>query len=102
MTTGKDKAAPLLDELQSLKSVLSDDHDPIPVLKDVIDSPSQAPASQDQPAAPAGGDDDHSREIFIQRLIDDMLPDIEAQLRRRLLLLNSDVLRRWYQQSQQD
>ncbi len=43
-------------------------------------------------------DDDFEREIFIQDLIDSMMPGIEAELRKRLLNLDRDVLERWYQQ----
>ncbi|MGB1544440.1 hypothetical protein [Spongiibacter sp. UBA1325] len=110
MSHTNDEQLPLLDELQSLKTVLSDTGDDIPVLNDIIHTPDTEPAeasdSAEQTASNssdwlAGGDDDHSREIFLQELIDDMLPDIEAELRRRLLKLDGDVLERWYQQSRQ-
>ena len=110
MSHTKDEQLPLLDELQSLKTVLSDTGDDIPVLNDIIHTPDTEPAeasdSAEQTASNssdwlADGDDDHSREIFLQELIDDMLPDIEAELRRRLLKLDGDVLERWYQQSRQ-
>ncbi|MAK44923.1 MAG: hypothetical protein ACPH56_08125 [Spongiibacter marinus] len=110
MSHTNDEQLPLLDELQSLKTVLSDTGDDIPVLNDIIHTPDTEPAEASDNAEQtarnsndglAGGDDDHSREIFLQELIDDMLPDIEAELRRRLLKLDGDVLERWYQQSRQ-
>ncbi|MEE2652935.1 MAG: hypothetical protein VYE54_09430 [Pseudomonadota bacterium] len=110
MSHTNDEQLPLLDELQSLKTVLSDTGDDIPVLNDIIHTPDTEPAEASDSAEHtasnnsdwlAGGDDDHSREIFLQELIDDMLPDIEAELRRRLLKLDGDVLERWYQQSRQ-
>lgn len=110
MSHSNDEQLPLLDELQSLKTVLSDTGDDIPVLNDIIHTadpePAEAPDNTEQTASNtsdwlAGDDDDHSREIFLQELIDDMLPDIEAELRRRLLKLDGDVLERWYQQSRQ-
>ena len=110
MSHSNEEQLPLLDELQSLKTVLSDTGDDIPVLNDIIHNPDTEPAEASDNAEQtasntsdwlAGGDDDHSREIFLQELIDDMLPDIEAELRRRLLKLDGDVLERWYQQSRQ-
>lgn len=110
MSHSNEEQLPLLDELQSLKTVLSDTGDDIPVLNDIIHTPDNEPAEASDKAEQtasntsdwlAGGDDDHSREIFLQELIDDMLPDIEAELRRRLLKLDGDVLERWYQQSRQ-
>ena len=104
MTHSNNDQSPLLNELQSLKSVLSSDTDDIPVLNDII-HPNPEPPAAHQPSTstssnwPSGSDDDHSREIFLQELIDDMLPDIEVELRRRLLKLNGEVLERWYQQS---
>ncbi|WP_051171089.1 hypothetical protein [Spongiibacter marinus] len=110
MSHSNEEQLPLLDELQSLKTVLSDTGDDIPVLNDIIHTPDTEPAEASDNAEQtasntsdwlAGGDDDHSREIFLQELIDDMLPDIEAELRRRLRKLDGDVLERWYQQSRQ-
>ncbi len=93
-------ASPLLDDLEELQQVLGDTlgNVEIPVLEDII-KPSPNNIANSTDAWPSGSEDDHSREIFLQELIDDMLPDIEAELRRRLLKLDSELLERWYQQS---
>ncbi len=103
------KSRPLLDELQELQNVLGDAPSAadIPVLDDIIEpSPKQCEhqATGETTASPqvlhAGdADNDHSRDIFLQELIDDMLPDIEAELRRRLLKIDRELLERWHQQS---
>lgn len=121
--SGSTRHSPLLSDLEDLKKSLTDDTDRlqhIPVLDDILEP---SPTFQADPAAPSladsgvrysdtpadaeetarehhyPGDDDHSREVFIQALIDDLLPDIEAELRRRLLKLDSEILARWHQQS---
>ena len=122
----KDKA-PFLGELEALQAVLLDtagiDPASIPLLDDIIeDGPVQYPRNSEQhdeirfgddeeeanPRATAEyqlyntptHDDDFERELFIQDLIDTMMPGIEAELRKRLLNLNQDILDRWHQQSQ--
>lgn len=52
-----------------------------------------APASQ-----PYRDSDNFDREIFLQEVIDAMMPEIEAELRRRMLALDEEILYRWYQQ----
>jgi hypothetical protein len=42
------------------------------------------------------GDDE--REIFMQDVIDSMMPEIEAELRKRLLSLDDVILKRWHSQ----
>lgn len=105
--------SPLLSELEALQGLLNDaPADAIPVLNDIIEpSPRQPlpreeqlspPLSEDQPPAATTAewrDDDHSRELFLQELIDDLLPQIEAELRQRLLKLDRHVLEQWYHQS---
>lgn len=119
--SGKPRHTPLLNDLEELKNVLGDEAEKmrhIPVLEDILEpSPTFKPATDcssndradDLKSAPLAeddippishrDDDDYSREVFIQALIDDLLPDIEAELRRRLLKLDSQILARWHQQS---
>ena len=47
-------------------------------------------------------DGNYEREIFMQEVIDSMMPEIEAQLRRRLLSLDETILERWYSQLRHD
>jgi hypothetical protein len=44
------------------------------------------------------GDDDYGREIFMQEVIDSMMPEIETELRKRLLSLDNVILQRWHSQ----
>lgn len=101
---------PLLSELEALQTLLKEqsDHDDIPVLDDILEpSPQLAErfgeALDDEietKESPADWDEnDHSREVFLQALIDDLLPQIEAELRQRLLKLDQQLLEQWYQQS---
>ena len=101
---------PLLSELEALQTLLKEQsaHDDIPVLDDIIEpsprlveTPNEIPAHEDETEErPAGWDEnDHSREVFLQTLIDDLLPQIEAELRQRLLKLDQQLLEQWYQQS---
>ena len=47
-------------------------------------------------------DGNYEREIFMQEVIDSMMPQIEAQLRKRLLSLDETILERWYSQLRHD
>ena len=47
-------------------------------------------------------DGNYEREIFMQEVIDSMMPEIEAQLRKRLLNLDESILERWYSQLRHD
>ena len=101
------RAAPLLSELEALKDSL--DHQPdidpqaIPVLDDIIEpSPHLRPPETAQRERPGNEETGHEREVFIQSLIDDMMPELEAALRRRLLELDKPELERLYRQSQQE
>ncbi|GAB3378969.1 hypothetical protein NCG89_15395 [Spongiibacter taiwanensis] len=115
------KRAELLDELKALQATLHLENrlDPskIPLLEEVIEEEVEtiadiAPVSAPQDAAPnsppshsatASGQpyresDNFDREIFLQQVIDAMMPEIEAELRRRMLALDEEILYRWYQQ----
>lgn len=104
--SGRHDTAPLLSELEAIKASLDRhrDLDPahIPVLDDIIEpSPRLHPTPSKPPQRPGTEETGYEREIFIQSLIDDMLPDIEAALRRRLLAMDKQELERLYRQSQQ-
>lgn len=43
-------------------------------------------------------DGNYEREIFMQEVIDSMMPEIESELRMRLLSLDERILERWYAQ----
>ncbi|WP_373087048.1 hypothetical protein [Zhongshania sp.] len=117
--------APLLGELEALQAVLLDtagiDPATIPLLDDIIESaPPQphgiqseetrfsdagveyttSPSSQLMDVTHQQSDDDFARELFIQDLIDSMMPGIESELRKRLLNLDQEILERWYHQAQ--
>ena len=47
-------------------------------------------------------DGNYEREILMQEVIDSMMPEIEAQLRKRLLNLDESTLARWYSQLHSD
>jgi hypothetical protein len=119
----KDKA-PLLGELEALQAVLLDtagiDPATIPLLDDIIESaPPQprdtrseevrfsdagieyttSPSSKLMDVTHQQSDDDFARELFIQDLIDSMMPGIESELRKRLLNLDQEILERWYHQA---
>ena len=101
------RTAPLLSELEALKDSLDhpSDIDPqaIPVLDDIIEpSPHLQPPETVQRQRPGSEETGHEREVFIQSLIDDMMPELEAALRRRLLELDKPELERLYRQSQQE
>ncbi|WP_269620071.1 hypothetical protein [Zhongshania sp. BJYM1] len=57
-----------------------------------------------QPQSKSGYADDgnYEREIFMQEVIDSMMPEIESELRIRLLSLDESILERWYAQLQSD
>jgi hypothetical protein len=42
------------------------------------------------------GDGDYGRDIFMQEVINSMMPEIEAELRKRLLSLDDVILERWH------
>tara|TARA_R110001592_G_scaffold50620_3_gene156411 strand:- start:714 stop:1220 length:507 start_codon:yes stop_codon:yes gene_type:complete len=48
------------------------------------------------------GEGDYGREIFMQEVIDSMMPEIEAELRKRLLSLDNVILQRWHSQLHSD
>lgn len=95
----------LLEDLEAIRALLGDDQasidpDSIPVLSQVADAPSASIAAapgQAEPKEPAvrtafrslaGRHLDHqlrdTAEQVVQEVIDDFLPQIEAELRRRL------------------
>lgn len=119
------KRAELLDELKALQATLHLERgvDPsrIPLLDDVIeeaedtdpealgaalvDTPLEddlAPLDARPGAQGQRHVDDADREIFLQEVIDAMMPEIEAELRRRMLALDDEILFRWYQQHLDD
>lgn len=96
--------AELLEDLETIRALLGDDQasldpDSIPVLSQVVDAPAE-PAGAIEPSEPrepavrtafrslAGRHLDHqlreTAEQVVQEVIDDFLPQIEAELRRRL------------------
>lgn len=48
--------------------------------------------------SPYADDGNFEREIFMQEVIDAMMPEIEAELRSRLLGLDESILARWHAQ----
>lgn len=60
------------------------------------DNDSETPA--DNAASPYADDGNFEREIFMQEVIDSMMPEIEAELRSRLLGLDESILARWHAQ----
>ena len=121
----KDKA-PLLGELEALQAVLLNtagiDPSSIPLLEDIIESGPSVQQNKleyrdenyvhdSEPAFNSSSttdyprqnnltyDDDFAHELFIQDLIDTMMPGIEAELRKRLLKLDKNILEHWYQQT---
>ena len=100
---------PLLSELEALQGLLKSPstYDDIPVLDDILEpspqrtvpAPDDSPQPQQTVQPTSWQDDDHSREVFLQALIDDLLPQIEAELRQRLLKLDQRILEQWYQQN---
>ena len=107
-----DKRKELLNELTALKASLHDnsgiDMSAIPVLNDIIDIQDDpedintyAAASNpvDNTGWRANSESDFDRELFLQEVIDSLMPEIEAELRRRLLALDEQILYRWYHQS---
>jgi len=54
--------------------------------------------SADDAASPYDDDGNFEREIFMQEVIDSMMPEIEAELRNRLLGLDESILARWHAQ----
>lgn len=98
----------LLNELQSLKSLLREktsiDPSMIPVLNDIIDEAETGAKTEERheldtlpPKASSPDPDNIDREIFIQEVIDSMIPQVEAELRRRMLNLDDQTLANWYQ-----
>ncbi|GAA4083130.1 hypothetical protein [Zhongshania borealis] len=124
-----EKNKPLLGELEALQAVLLDTNgiDPasIPLLEDIIEpaprsdyaslendelrfsdagiafqGAPQPPATAEAYRQPTRADDgDYARELLIQDVIDSMMPNIEAELRKRLLSLDASLLERWYEQA---
>jgi hypothetical protein len=132
--------APLLNELEELKTVLREqrgvDLAAIPLLDDIIENEASAELvnadlantstvfnnnslsiadepihdgshiiDDDESEAPADNvtnhysdDGNYEREIFMQEVIDSMMPEIEAELRSRLLALDESILTRWHTQ----
>ncbi|MFT5887647.1 MAG: hypothetical protein ACI9BO_000455 [Zhongshania sp.] len=97
---------PLLDELEALQATLQNtagiDLHNIPLLDDIIDdSPLSASETativQNKPHYDA--DQDFQHELFIQEFIDSMMPNIEAELRTRLLSLDKSILEQWHRQT---
>ncbi|POP53739.1 hypothetical protein [Zhongshania marina] len=62
----------------------------------IDDDDSETPA--DNAASPYADDGNFEREIFMQEVIDSMMPEIEAELRSRLLGLDESILARWHAQ----
>lgn len=108
------KAWDFLRELSTLQSVVGRDQtvEPasIPVLQEVLgdqevlgETEQPIEAEQDheaQPAPPAPSaqqaHEETDRELFVQDVINIMMPVVEAEMRRRLLELDDDTLRRWH------
>lgn len=91
----------LISELDSLAELLEDsgDSNPIPVLNKVIDDQrSQVIPTLDRvmeaasPQAPESEQEDFTLDILIQEVIDEFMPEIEAELRKRLLNAAPDTL----------
>jgi hypothetical protein len=57
-------------------------------------SVSAPPISTPPTSSPARGRADYSREVLIQELVDEFIPQIEAELHKRLRQLNDATLRR--------
>lgn len=55
-------------------------------------------ARKSKPSFDASYSGDYEREIFMQEVIDSMMPEIEAELRKRLLSLDDAILERWHSQ----
>ncbi len=99
----RDKRAALLGELTALRAALHSDRQvdmsSIPILDEVIDDePVVTSHSTRQP--PYSEEEDFDREIFLQEVIDSLMPSVEVELRRRLLALDEKILLRWYQRFQ--
>lgn len=69
-----------------------------------LDSSNDAEYAQLRPTFEHQYSDDgnYEREILMQEVIDSMMPEIEAQLRKRLLNLDESTLARWYSQLHSD
>lgn len=69
-----------------------------------LDSSNDAEYAQLRPTFDHQYSDDgnYEREILMQEVIDSMMPEIEAQLRKRLLNLDESTLARWYSQLHSD
>jgi hypothetical protein len=69
------------------------------LLPDEMQEPAAAPGACHQPSATAKRvRPDYSREVLIQELVDDFIPQIEAALRERLGQLDNATLQRWKEQ----
>jgi hypothetical protein len=55
-------------------------------------------ARKSKPGVDSDYSGDDEREIFMQDVIDSMMPEIEAELRKRLLSLDDVILKRWHSQ----
>jgi hypothetical protein len=98
-----DKPAPARDEIPLVQQIIdpaSGDITEIPVLTEVL--PADSPAG-DSPRSGAGStahDGRHQRqnytvELLIQEVIDELMPQVEAEFRRRLQTLDEQTLREW-------
>lgn len=69
-----------------------------------LDSSNDAEYAQLRPTFDHQYSDDgnYEREILMQEVIDSMMPEIEAQLRKRLLNLDESTIARWYSQLHSD
>ncbi|MGJ8687533.1 MAG: hypothetical protein ACSHWQ_08640 [Spongiibacteraceae bacterium] len=105
MSNQSSKNPPSIGELEALRDVLHSDNaiDPndIPVLQDVVKlAAGQNPApATDTSESNTEDEYDYEHELFIQELVDDMMPMLEAQLRKKLLALDAEILQRWHQQT---
>ncbi|MBF7731097.1 DNA polymerase III subunit chi [Pseudomonas sp. N040] len=100
----KDKPAQLLSDLESIRQLLEPEHPEPPLLTDAInpqdipllsDIVTPATAAPPRPSAPAAGPQSlainpldsalrTAAELLLQEVIDDFVPQIEAELQRRL------------------
>jgi hypothetical protein len=59
-------------------------------------------ARKSKPSFGSSYSGDDEREIFMQDVIDSMMPEIETELRKRLLSLDNVILKRWHSQLHSD
>ena len=96
----------LLSELDSLQSLLHDDNssDSIPVLKKVLDDKSsRVIPTLDQVILPEAEElsqpaENIELEILIQEVVDEFIPVLEIELRKRLQSISPQTLKQWLEE----